>query len=76
MKRVAIYLRVTSEQTIENQRLELLAVAERHSWQVTAVYEDAGISGAKGRNQRPGLDTLMKTVSSPPRGGRFRIVRP
>lgn len=63
-KRVALYVRVsTIEQHTGNQRLELQSVAERHGWQVTAVYEDAGISGAKGRNQRPGLDALMKAVA-------------
>jgi hypothetical protein len=32
------------------------AVAEKSGWKVVKVYEDAGISGAKGRDQRPGLD--------------------
>ena len=27
------------------------------------VFEDSGISGAKGRDARPGLDALMKGVS-------------
>jgi DNA invertase Pin-like site-specific DNA recombinase len=27
------------------------------------VFEDAGISGAKGRDQRPGLDAMMKVVA-------------
>jgi DNA invertase Pin-like site-specific DNA recombinase len=63
-KRVAIYLRVsTSEQTTDNQRRELEAVAARHEWDVAGVFEDAGISGAKGREQRPGLDAVMKAVS-------------
>jgi len=63
-KRVAIYLRVsTNEQTTANQRRELKAVANRHSWQVVHVFEDAGISGAKGRDQRPGLDDLLKAVA-------------
>src|ERR1700733_5626704 len=36
-KRVAIYLRVsTTDQTVENQRRELRAIAERHGWQVVA----------------------------------------
>ena len=62
-KRVAIYLRVsTSEQTTDNQRRELQAVAVRHGWTVVAVFEDAGISGAKGRDERPGLDAMMKAV--------------
>ncbi len=65
MKRVAIYLRVsTSKQDTDNQRRELEAVAERSGWKVVKVYEDAGISGAKGRDQRPGLDAMMKAVSS------------
>ena len=49
-KSVALYLRVsTAEQTVENQRRELEAVAARHGWKVVAAIEDAGISGAKGR---------------------------
>jgi DNA invertase Pin-like site-specific DNA recombinase len=63
-KRVALYLRVsTSEQTTKNQRRELEAVAARHGWDVVAVFEDAGISGAKGRDARPGLDAMMKGVA-------------
>jgi len=63
-KRVALYIRVsTSEQTTDNQRRELEAVAQRHGWEITAVYEDAGISGAKGRDRRPGLDAVMKAVA-------------
>ena len=63
-KRVALYLRVsTSEQTTHNQRRELLTVAARHKWDVVGVFEDAGISGAKGRDQRPSLDAMMKVVS-------------
>src|SRR6202140_4945140 len=65
MKRVAIYLRVsTSKQDTDNQRRELEAVAERSDWKVVKVYEDAGISGAKGRDQRPGLDAMMKAVNA------------
>jgi DNA invertase Pin-like site-specific DNA recombinase len=65
MKRVAIYLRVsTDKQTTDNQRRELEAVAERFGWKVVKVYEDAGISGAKGRDKRPGLDAMMKAVSA------------
>jgi DNA invertase Pin-like site-specific DNA recombinase len=66
MKRVAIYIRVsTSKQdTTDNQRRELEAVAKRSGWQVVKVYEDAGISGAKGRDQRPGLDAMMKAVNA------------
>jgi DNA invertase Pin-like site-specific DNA recombinase len=63
-KPVALYLRVsTSEQTTRNQRRQLEAVARRHGWEVVAVFEDAGISGAKGRNQRPGFAAVMNAVA-------------
>ena len=38
-------------------------MAERHGWQVVAVFRDQGISGAKGRDKRPGLDKLMQAVA-------------
>lgn len=63
-RRVAIYLRVsTVEQTTENQRRELMAVAERSGWQVVHVFEDAGVSGSKGRDHRPALAAMMKAVN-------------
>jgi DNA invertase Pin-like site-specific DNA recombinase len=62
--RVALYLRVsTSEQTTDNQRRELTLAAERHQWTVAQVFEDAGISGAKGRDKRPAFDALCKAVA-------------
>jgi DNA invertase Pin-like site-specific DNA recombinase len=65
MKKVAIYLRVsTSKQETGNQRRELEAVAKRSGWEIVQVYEDAGISGAKGRDKRPGLDAMMKAVNA------------
>jgi len=63
-KRVALYLRVSTDtQTTENQRRELDEVASRSGWRVVAVFEDTGISGSKGRDQRPGLDALLKAVT-------------
>lgn len=63
-KRVALYVRVsTTGQTTNNQKRELTMAAKRHGWQVTQIYEDAGLSGAKGRDARPGLDALMKAVA-------------
>ncbi len=60
-KRVALYLRVsTGEQTTENQRRELEAVAKQRGWQIVAVYEDNGVSGAKGRDKRPQFDAMLK----------------
>lgn len=64
MRRAAIYLRVSTDgQTTENQRLELMAVAERSGWEVVEVYEDAGISGAKGRDKRPAFDRLTRDAT-------------
>src|SRR5690242_13835355 len=60
-KRAAIYVRVsTDKQTVENQVRELRQIAERRGWQVIEQYSDAGISGAKGRENRPGLDRMLK----------------
>lgn len=64
VKRVGIYLRVsTKDQTTENQLRELRQVAERAGWDLVRVFEDAGISGAKGRDQRPSYDALLKAVA-------------
>jgi DNA invertase Pin-like site-specific DNA recombinase len=63
-KRIALYLRVsTTEQTVENQQRELEAVAERHRWNVVALFTDAGISGSKGREKRPGYDHLCRGIA-------------
>ena len=60
-KRAALYLRVsTDKQTVENQRAALIAIAERRGWEIVTTYSDAGISGAKGRKDRPGLDQMLK----------------
>jgi DNA invertase Pin-like site-specific DNA recombinase len=70
-KRAAIYLRVsTDEQTTDNQRLALEAVAARRGWPVAKVYEDAGISGGEGRDKRPGFDALMRDAAR----GRFDVL--
>jgi DNA invertase Pin-like site-specific DNA recombinase len=60
-KRVAIYLRVSTDgQSVENQRRELLAVAERRGWELVAEHSDHGISGAKDRDKRPAFDRMLK----------------
>ena len=62
--KVAVYLRVSTDgQTVENQRRELCAVAERHGWEIVAEFADQGISGAKGREKRPGFDKLLKGIA-------------
>lgn len=61
---MAIYARVsTDNQTVENQLLELHAIAQRQGWDVVTVLTDEGISGAKGRDRRPGYDALLKGIA-------------
>jgi DNA invertase Pin-like site-specific DNA recombinase len=63
MRRVAIYARVSTDtQTTENQLTELRAVAQRHGWQVAGEFVDHGVSGAKGRDQRPEFDRMLKAA--------------
>ena len=63
-RKAAIYVRVsTDKQTVENQLLQLRQIAERRGWEVVEQYSDAGISGAKGRDGRPGLDQMLKDAS-------------
>jgi DNA invertase Pin-like site-specific DNA recombinase len=60
-KRAALYLRVsTDDQTVDNQRRELEAAAAARGWVIVETYVDEGISGAKGRDQRPQLDRILK----------------
>ena len=62
-RKVAIYARVsTKTQEVENQLAELLAACKRNEWQVAHVFSDRGVSGAKGRGERKGLDDLLKAV--------------
>lgn len=62
--KAALYARVsTGSQSTENQLRELREAAERLGWVVVAEYVDHGISGAKGRKDRPQLDALLKAVS-------------
>jgi len=69
--RVALYLRVsTDEQTVENQRRDLEAVAAQRGWEVVQIYDDNGISGAKGREYRRQFDRLLKDATR----GRFDMV--
>jgi DNA invertase Pin-like site-specific DNA recombinase len=61
MRKVAIYARVsTDKQTCDNQLIELRAVAERCGYTIVQEFVDSGISGAKGRADRPALDAMMK----------------
>lgn len=60
-KRLAIYARVSKdEQTVENQTDALREWGERSGLTVVQVYTDEAISGAKGRDKRPGYDAMLK----------------
>jgi DNA invertase Pin-like site-specific DNA recombinase len=39
-------------------------LAARSGWEIVKVYEDAGISGSKGRDKRPALDAMLKAVNA------------
>lgn len=62
-RKVALYARVSTDgQDTENQLAELRRVAEESGWVVVGEYVDHGISGAKGRDQRPQFDAMLKDV--------------
>ena len=62
-KRAAIYARVsTTHQNVDNQLLELRETAKRFGWIITHEIVDDGISGAKGRDRRPGFDKLFRMI--------------
>src|SRR5262245_32293889 len=62
-KRVALYVRVsTDDQSTVAQKAELEAWAERAGHTVVKIFEDHGISGAKGRDKRPAFDALLKAA--------------
>lgn len=71
MRKAALYARVsTQNQTTENQVRELIAVADTQNWDVVDVFLDEAISGAKGRDGRPGLDAMLEGVQV----GQFDLV--
>jgi DNA invertase Pin-like site-specific DNA recombinase len=63
-KVAALYARVsTDQQTTENQLKELRAVARRMGWKLDGEFIDHGVSGAKGRDQRPAFDRMLKAAT-------------
>lgn len=64
-KRVALYVRVSTDksQTVDNQLRDLKHAAERFGWIIAAIHRDEGISGAKGRERRPGFDALLRSIA-------------
>ena len=72
-KKAALYLRVSTDgQATDNQRMAVEAVAEQRGWPAAAIYDDNGISGAKGRAKHSGLDKMLKDAG--PRAVRCRHV--
>jgi DNA invertase Pin-like site-specific DNA recombinase len=62
--KVALYVRVsTASQTADNQLHVLHEAGERLGWQVIKVFRDDAISGARGREARPGFNDLMKAIA-------------
>jgi len=61
--KVALYARVSTDgQSTENQLQELRKVADQNGWQIAQEFVDHGISGFKGRDQRPAFDEMCKGV--------------
>ena len=70
-KRIALYLRVSTDgQTTKNQRRELQEVAKARGWEIVKVYDDDGVSGAKGREYRKAFDRMLKDAAR----GKFDMV--
>jgi DNA invertase Pin-like site-specific DNA recombinase len=70
-KRAALYLRVsTDRQTVENQQRSLEGIATHRGWEIVATYSDKGISGAKGRKDRPEFDRMLSDAGR----GKFDVV--
>ncbi len=66
IKRAALYCRVSTSdkgQTIENQLQSLQEAAGQLGWSIVAIYRDEGVSGTKGRQQRPGFDGLLRGIA-------------
>jgi DNA invertase Pin-like site-specific DNA recombinase len=61
---------ISGSRPTENQERELRAATERIGHEIVAVYRDAGISGSKGRDQRPGFDAMHKDAAR----RRFEVV--
>src|ERR1035441_218985 len=69
--KVALYLRVsTAHQTTENKRIDLEKVATLRGWNIIETFQDEGISGSKGRSDRPALDRMLKDAVR----GKFQVI--
>lgn len=70
MKRVALYVRVSTEEQVRKglslaeQQRALQAHAEKNGYVVAGVYEDPGISARKRYTKRPGLMQLLEDAQA------------
>jgi DNA invertase Pin-like site-specific DNA recombinase len=64
-RHAALYARVSTRngQTPDNQIRALCEVASRKGWEIVDQYVDNGVSGAKGREERPEFDRLLKDAT-------------
>jgi DNA invertase Pin-like site-specific DNA recombinase len=63
-KKTVIYARVSTDaQTTENQLLQLRAYAARMGYEIVAELTDQGISGSKGKKDRPAFNRLSEMIS-------------
>ncbi len=61
MKRCVAYVRVSTQmQDTDSQLIAIKNAIEKSGDVLVNVYKDHGISGAKGRDQRPALDQMLK----------------
>ena len=60
-----LYARVSTKngQSVQRQIDELQVVAEKSGWDISEILCDEGISGAKGRKDRPAFDKALKLIT-------------
>ena len=60
-----VYARVSTKngQSVQRQIDELKVVAEKSGWNIAEILCDEGISGAKGRKERPAFDKALKLIT-------------
>jgi hypothetical protein len=75
MRQVALYTRISTDRKQPRTRRGR-TIAARAGWNVVKVYRDEGISGAKGRDERPSMDYVvtfptikLSKLCLPTRGG-------
>ena len=65
MKRVAAYIRVsTDKQSTDSQLVAIKDAIQRSGDVLVQVYEDHAISGGKSRQDRPALDSMLKDAGA------------